>query len=148
MSGITFPRFDGAAAWAGLSAAQQATFGAIALEMAAGWLADDILTARQLDTGLPPAWGRLHRACEQGDCQAIGELLAAAEDVVPAAAIEPVDGWPRIPSRLGPICRGCGCTEQHACLSDALPCHWAEPDLCSACVSTPDTSEAHDATHR
>ena len=30
-------------------------------------------------------------------------------------------------------CRVCGCTEDNACLSKGVPCHWVEPDLCSAC---------------
>lgn len=39
-------------------------------------------------------------------------------------------------------CRGCGCTEEDACVVDddldsscfVPPCHWVEPDLCSACA--------------
>lgn len=30
-------------------------------------------------------------------------------------------------------CRECGCTEHQACMTEAGPCHWVEPDLCSAC---------------
>lgn len=30
-------------------------------------------------------------------------------------------------------CRLCGCTETTACLTEAGPCWWVEPDLCSAC---------------
>lgn len=34
-----------------------------------------------------------------------------------------------------PRCRKCGCTDQCACTTtEGLPCSWAEPDLCSACV--------------
>lgn len=44
-------------------------------------------------------------------------------------------------------CRECGCTEQDACVlfaridSDDVvqTCHWAEPDLCSAC--TPEATD-------
>jgi hypothetical protein len=32
-------------------------------------------------------------------------------------------------------CRICGCTEEKACLSGGVPCHWVEPDLCSACAT-------------
>jgi hypothetical protein len=34
-------------------------------------------------------------------------------------------------------CRTCGCTELSACLDPdtGVPCSWAEPDLCSACVT-------------
>ena len=31
-------------------------------------------------------------------------------------------------------CRICGCTETNACITSAGPCHWVEPDLCSARV--------------
>lgn len=30
-------------------------------------------------------------------------------------------------------CRECGCTEGNACVTDSGACHWALPDLCSAC---------------
>ena len=30
-------------------------------------------------------------------------------------------------------CRVCGCTEDKACITDGVPCHWIEKDLCSAC---------------
>jgi hypothetical protein len=39
-------------------------------------------------------------------------------------------------------CRVCGCTNTRACTRDRVtgepiaPCHWVEPDLCSACLST------------
>lgn len=31
-------------------------------------------------------------------------------------------------------CRVCGCTEIDPCVTDGVPCHWLEEDLCSACV--------------
>lgn len=33
-------------------------------------------------------------------------------------------------------CRGCGCTDRAACLTEDGPCHWVEPELCSACASS------------
>lgn len=35
------------------------------------------------------------------------------------------------------VCRRCGCTEERACFDQHLdgPCCWAEPDLCSACLT-------------
>lgn len=34
------------------------------------------------------------------------------------------------------VCEGCGCTEDHACVTAHGPCHWVstEPPICSACV--------------
>lgn len=30
-------------------------------------------------------------------------------------------------------CRNCSCTDDRACMDGPEPCHWVEPDLCSAC---------------
>lgn len=32
------------------------------------------------------------------------------------------------------VCRYCGCTNEQACETGNGPCHWVEPDLCSACA--------------
>lgn len=39
-------------------------------------------------------------------------------------------------NRPPPRCRSCGCHDYDACLDpvSGLPCHWAEPDLCSVCA--------------
>ena len=38
------------------------------------------------------------------------------------------------------VCRECGCDHTHACVDPVDgPCHWVEPDLCSACA--PDVLE-------
>lgn len=34
-------------------------------------------------------------------------------------------------------CRGCGCTDDRACVGENGACWWVESDLCSACASTP-----------
>ena len=34
----------------------------------------------------------------------------------------------------GRPCRVCGCTAARACVTDGVPCHWVEADLCSACA--------------
>lgn len=31
-------------------------------------------------------------------------------------------------------CRGCGCTQNNACMTEDGPCYWVETDLCSACA--------------
>ena len=33
----------------------------------------------------------------------------------------------------GMACRGCGCTDDDACMTLAGPCYWTDGDLCSAC---------------
>lgn len=40
---------------------------------------------------------------------------------------------------LPQICRGCGCSFFDACVPTTLDeaCHWAAPDLCSACADNP-----------
>ncbi|QND60416.1 hypothetical protein [Mesorhizobium huakuii] len=32
-------------------------------------------------------------------------------------------------------CRVCRCTQNNACVTDGVACHWVELDLCSACVA-------------
>ena len=34
-------------------------------------------------------------------------------------------------------CRVCGCSDFEACQTPTGPCHWVEPDLCSACAGRP-----------
>lgn len=34
------------------------------------------------------------------------------------------------------VCRGCGCTDTSACMTEDGPCRWIEEDLCSGCVAT------------
>jgi len=38
------------------------------------------------------------------------------------------------PSPPPQTCRICGCTDEIACETPDGPCHWVEPDLCSACA--------------
>lgn len=43
------------------------------------------------------------------------------------------------------VCRVCGCTENEACETEAgEPCHWVEPDLCSACAPEVDEQLAEE----
>lgn len=46
------------------------------------------------------------------------------------------EGRPGVPG----ACRGCGCTDERACFDPdtELPCHWAEPGLCSVCAKAAD----------
>ena len=116
-------RFDGAAAWAKLTPAQQAEIGAIALEYIVNW--------HGLDSAA--SYSMAEKAFGAAD-SLLGDMLmevvtTAIGDAVPAPSD---DGLPvPIPSLLGPICRVCGCSEHDACDGG---CAWAEPDLCTACV--------------
>lgn len=42
-----------------------------------------------------------------------------------------------------PRCRLCGCTQDEACEvpQTGEPCSWVKPDLCSACVPAPTTTQ-------
>ncbi|CAA0128978.1 Uncharacterised protein [Starkeya nomas] len=131
------PRIDGSAAWAQLSPEQQADIGAIAIELVAAWACDDQLqeAAQPRDeliqeiADLSEAYARAAGYCD-------AEMISALQDAV-------VDALPReiffegevarIPSRLGPICRRCGCTEYDGCEGG---CSWAEDDLCTACTDS------------
>lgn len=36
------------------------------------------------------------------------------------------------------MCRECNCTDDNACVVGGVPCHWVEPNLCSACATDDD----------
>ncbi|MCD6405486.1 MAG: hypothetical protein J7M19_06640, partial [Planctomycetes bacterium] len=79
-------------------------------------------------------WGRVKRRKEvtltyQGaTTYATARLMASAIlDVLEAQKKAKGDECER-------ICRVCGCTEFEPCLTAEGPCHWVEPDLCSACA--------------
>jgi hypothetical protein len=125
-SDSAMPRFDGAAAWATLSPEQQAEIGSIALEYVlalngVGGLFDPLtLTVRD-------------RAFIAADALLIGLLGEAVEKAFPEI-VQPLGEWPvplPFPSRLGAICRECGCSQDDGCRGG---CAWVESDLCSACV--------------
>ncbi|PWJ93583.1 hypothetical protein C8D77_101262 [Mesorhizobium loti] len=42
-------------------------------------------------------------------------------------------------------CRECGCTQDRACVTDGVACHWVQPDLCSACADQPTADEVKKA---
>ena len=124
---MEIPRFDGAAAWATLSAEQQVEIGAIALEFIVSWHGLDSVELHSMEE---PSRATAFGAAES----LLGDMLmdavsTAIGDAVPALSDDelPVP----IPSLLGPICRVCGCSEAAACEGG---CAWARPDLCTACV--------------
>jgi len=46
-----------------------------------------------------------------------------------------VEVRPPAEDRQEGVCRFCGCTEDHACITaDGQPCHWRAPAICSACA--------------
>lgn len=124
------PRFDGVAAWSALSAEDQGAIGAAALELISFWFLTD-----ESNDGLRAADPRLERICERDDGEFMSVLFAAVVTSVPREAFEAADGLPRIPSSLGDICRGCGCTYDDPCGGG---CGWAEPGLCTACAPKPE----------
>ena len=122
-----WPRFDGAAAWAGLTAEQQAEIGAIALEFIVNTNGEDAYftgleakpQARPFLAGQPLLMDRLLTAVQDAIAEQVPSLT---DDALPVP----------IPSLLGPVCRACGCSQEDACDEG---CGWAEEDLCTACVS-------------
>jgi len=118
-------RFDGADAWSKLPPDVQAEIGAIALEMAAVSRLHD----RCCQDGLPEIY---HRTGDAAIVELWRDLQAVTSVALPEDAFEASDGrMPRIPARLGGVCRVCGCSQNDAC--DA-GCGWAAEDLCTACV--------------
>jgi hypothetical protein len=114
-------RFDGAAAWDKLTKKQQREIGSIAIELA--------VAARGWATPIKDsAVGRAIYAANELLC---GQLDKA---MIPAIGEFARDTALRLPSRLGDVCRACGCTEHDACHPK---CCWVEPGLCSKCAVKP-----------
>ncbi|MER8380682.1 hypothetical protein [Mesorhizobium sp. M1399] len=119
-------RFDGSVIWAGLHPDHQAEIGAVALELISAWWVQE--QAVDINDGGDP----MLRAAEAADHLLINELRQAVVDAVPMSDFNAADGTPKMPSRLGPFCRKCGCTQEDGCREG---CWWAEPDLCSSCAT-------------
>jgi len=115
-------RFDGISAWPKLPAEQQLEIGAIALELVVAWFAEELAS-------VPGADDRILRAADAADMLLLDQLRRAVTDALPADVIGE-HATARIPSLLGQVCKGCGCSECDACEGG---CGWAEPDLCTAC---------------
>jgi hypothetical protein len=128
----TLPRFDGAAAWAVLTPEQQTEIGAIALEFVVNMNGEDAYfsdyaaempAARPFIAAQPVLTGLLLEAVQGALCY--HHLVPALDD----------DALPvPIPSLLGQVCRVCLCSEYDPCDEG---CGWAQPDLCTACVTEP-----------
>jgi hypothetical protein len=118
-------RFDGAAIWAGLTPDQQAEIGSIAMELVAAWWLQE--QSCDPETGCDV----LMRAGDAADSLLISQLQEVFVETIPRCDLNDADGRPRIPSRLGAVCRQCGCTDYEACPEG---CGWAEADLCTACA--------------
>lgn len=69
-----------------------------------------MLPANPTDGGLPEGWAE--RKFDQGSFFVCDDPCCQKEQV----------------------CRVCGCSDYEPCGGDDNPCHWVEPDLCSACV--------------
>lgn len=127
-------RFDGTAIWNSLSAEAMEQIGSIALELVAAW------HCRQRSYEDGALFGDRNAALLRA-ADASGPLLL---DLLRQAFVEHVDetrlndesGFPLLPAMLGPVCRGCGCSQLDAC--QPFSCAWVEPDLCSACAASPE----------
>ncbi|QIB32260.1 hypothetical protein [Ancylobacter pratisalsi] len=122
-------RFVGAEAWGFLAPEQQATIGALAMELVLAWSLDDEaagLTDRdEVDTRIE----RVARAF--GDHVIIDRLTEEVLSPLPPEVLSDETDNPRIPLAFGQICRACGCSQNDGC---DVGCCWAEDDLCSACA--------------
>ncbi|HUV53024.1 MAG TPA: hypothetical protein VMW64_08125 [Dehalococcoidia bacterium] len=70
-----------------------------------------IIEEAKPDGSLPDGW--VERKYEEGSCFVCSDSVCQEQ----------------------PMCRVCGCTNEHACETDEGPCHWVEDDLCSACAA-------------
>jgi hypothetical protein len=115
--------FDGAAAWARLTPEQQARVGALALELVASWaiigLGED---------------GAVARAAEEAKRLSLASLVTEFHYELVEHLQEPGGAY-RLPSVLGMVCRGCGCSHLDPCEEG---CGWAADNLCTACAPDPE----------
>jgi len=111
---MTIQRFNGADSWAVLTPKQRDAVGAAALEYAAGFIASE-----ETDNDV------IERATAANDARLAAELFDTVKASLPGLKF-----CDAVPSRIGGVCRKCGCTEYDACEGG---CSWVEPDLCSAC---------------
>lgn len=90
-----------------------------------------VLTATTEAIPEPKSWAHLN---EDGTPKGreVGGVHETVHETQPAP--EEASDDPTETSTAG-VCRKCGCTEDDACeTEEGEPCHWVEPDLCSACV--------------
>jgi hypothetical protein len=111
---LALPRIDGAAVWQRLPPHWQALIGACAVELAAAW------------AGI--ALGERTRPHEMAAELLEDRLSLLVEGMAPELLAEPTP----IPSQLGMVCTGCGCSQYDPC---ADGCGWAMRNLCTACAS-------------
>lgn len=110
-------RFDAAAAWDRLPESIRRRIGEMALTLALSDL------AVRLDDGSGTGT-RPYQAA------AMAALTGIAVEL-PRDLFGPPGATLPLPGNIGPICRGCGCSQHDAC---PPTCSWVEPDLCSACA--------------
>jgi hypothetical protein len=103
----------------------------VKVRTALGWVHARHVNGRRVEPGKERGEGAAERP---------GPSAKPTRHAEPTASIR---GRSKPPPR-GPVagprgqrCRECGCTDARACMTDAGPCWWIEPDLCSACAPTP-----------
>ncbi len=118
------PRFDGLAAWARVSDDAKPALAAVLLEYVVAELAFDRADGGAAERAAAAALDRLE-----------AELVAYGHSAFPPGIF--YGGPIPLPSRLGQVCRACGCSERDACIDAAtgFACSWADADLCSHCVA-------------
>ncbi|OCC01747.1 hypothetical protein BA190_27690 [Labrys sp. WJW] len=121
-------RFDGAAAWRGLSTEERDDIGALTLELFCAWFASERVEEQPLFECVTPT----ERAALVATNILLPRLQVAVVDALPRHLLQADDGTPRIPSQMGPVCDDCGCSDRDGCFP---PCAWVRPDLCTACAA-------------
>ena len=121
--GISTEPYDGVAAWAALDAETQAQIGALALEWAAA----------SAVSGLAGPDDPAYRAAATAQSEARQALdgLFAQRCLEGGDAVIDGEHAYRVPSLLGPVCTGCGCSQDDACEGG---CAWATETICTACA--------------
>ncbi|MCJ2048801.1 hypothetical protein [Methylobacterium sp. J-070] len=129
-SNIAEAPFDGDAVWSTLSPELQAKIGAFALEIAVGRVIHEHAGGPAGRAGLAAEAEVLEELCRAVNGEGGLQTETWFEE---ARMMEPVRYRYRVPSYLGQVCYGCGCSEKDPCPEG---CGWASDTLCTACKTT------------
>lgn len=123
---MAIPRFSGTSAWSALSLEEQAQIGATALELIVAIRA--MQATEDPDRPEEPTSNPVNRAAHASSAMCITTIDRLATAALPV--LMSFDD-PPVPSIVGDVCEGCGCTDEDAC-DDG--CAWLRPGRCTSCA--------------
>lgn len=126
------PRISGLQIWNAIPRDAQAVLGSLMIE----WFYAEEITSRHAKPSF----------CTDEEQDPTRRAISAATDILLNLIRLEIEPWigpeleadvPRVPSGLGDVCRGCGCSAADACPSG---CSWVADELCSDCAKPKETT--------